>query len=584
MSIFDVLSLAGGLCLFLFGMSLMGEGLEKRAGGSLKTLLGKLTTNRWAGFLTGLGVTAVIQSSSATTVMVVGFVNSGIMTLRQAINVIFGANVGTTVTAWLLSLTGINSANPYIQMLKPTSFTPLLAVAGVILYMMCKDGKKKDTGLVLLGFSTLMFGMDAMSDAVSGLRELPAFRNILLLFSNPLLGVLAGTVLTAIIQSSSASVGILQALSATGQVTYGSAIPILMGMDIGTCITAMLASIGANRNARRAAMAHLLINVIGTAVWLGLFTLLNAWLRFAFTGEAANQLGIAVVNTCFKLLNVALLLPAAGKLEKLVCRLLPDAGGLTAVSELDERLLNTPAIALDRCRVVMEDMASAAQTAVEGAIRGVTAYDKALAADVREKESAADHYEDILGTYLVRLSSRSMSEVDSNQSAKLLLIIGDLERMSDHAVNILESAEELRNKAMSFSGPAERELKVLTDAVEEIVGLSMTALVRSDLAAARRVEPLEQVVDTLKEQLRSRHILRLQRGGCSIEAGFVWSDLLTNLERIADHCSNIAGCVIEMTHASFDLHEYLRDVKLQSPDFDAAYEGYARKYALDGQS
>jgi phosphate:Na+ symporter len=580
MDLFNVLTLIGGLSLFLFGMSLLGSGLERRAGGSLKTLLGKLTTNRVAGFLTGLGVTSVIQSSSATTVMVVGFVNSGLMTLRQAIGVIMGANVGTTVTAWILSLTGIESTNVFVRLLEPSSFTPILALVGIILYMMCKSSKKKDTGLILLGFATLMFGMDTMSGSVASLRSDPGFQSFFLTFSNPILGVLAGAAFTGIIQSSSASIGILQALSTTGQVTFGSAIPILMGMDIGTCVTALLSSVGTNRNARRAALAHLLFNIIGTVVFLGLFYLGGDLFNYWFLGDAVNVLDIAIINTTYKLLLTALMLPQVQLLEKLVCRLIPDAKTEESANELDERLLATPAVAIERCRIVANTMAQTSMEALKDAVSVLRDFDPKLAQRVRDNEQEADHFEDILGTYLVKLSSREMSDKDSGESAKLLHMIGDFERISDHAVNILESAEEAKNKGISFTVPARRELKVITDAVIEICDMSMTAFAKDDLQIACQVEPLEQVVDALKEQLRTRHILRLQRGECSIEAGFIWSDLLTNLERVADHCSNIAGCVIEMSHSSLELHEYLNGVKAGSREFIDLYHEFARKYAL----
>ncbi|MEA4964669.1 MAG: Na/Pi cotransporter family protein [Oscillospiraceae bacterium] len=580
MDFFNFLSLIGGLSLFLFGMSVMGSALEKRAGGSLKTLLARLTSGRMAGFLTGLGVTAVIQSSSATTVMVVGFVNSGLMTLRQAINVIVGANVGTTVTAWILSLTGIQSGNVFVQLLKPSSFTPVLALVGIVLYMGARSGRKKDTGLILLGFATLMFGMEAMASAVSGLRDVPEFRNMLLVFTNPLLGVLAGALLTAVIQSSSASVGILQALSSTGQVTYGAAIPIIMGQNIGTCVTALLSAVGANKNAKRAALVHLCFNIIGTAVWLTVFVSANALLRFSFVQESVGPLGIAVVHTTFNLLCTALMLPATGLLEKLSYRLIPDRKRAEAQTELDERLMATPTIAVERCRVVTETMAADAAGAWKDAVAMLQRYDAATATKIRAREDEVDHYEDILGTYLVKLGAHEMSDQDSTEAVKLLHMIGDLERISDHAVNILESAEELREKKIHFSKEAERELGVLCSAVLECMDLAMTAFLKSDLKVAVQVEPLEQVVDMLKTQLRSRHILRLQRGECSIEMGFVWSDLLTDLERTADHCSNIAGCVIEMSHDSLDLHAYLGGVKAGSQAFLERYDAFAQKYAL----
>lgn len=582
MDIFNVLALIGGLCLFLFGMNMMGEALEKRAGGGLKTLLGRLTTGKMTGFLTGLGVTAVIQSSSATTVMVVGFVNSGLMTLRQAINVIMGANVGTTVTAWVLSLSGIQGDNLFVQLLKPTSFTPILALVGILFYMGGKTGKRKDTGMILLGFATLMFGMDAMSAAVSGLRDVPEFQHILVMFSNPILGVLAGALLTAVIQSSSASVGILQALASTGQVTFGTAIPIIMGQNIGTCVTAILSSVGANKNAKRAAAVHLCFNIIGTVVWLAVFCVLNAIIRFSFVHLVADQLGIAVIHSIFNMLCTALLFPAAGLLERLACRLIPDPKAEEGHTELDERLMATPSIAIERCRVVTGEMAVEAIGALKESISLLTDFDRGRAEEVRRKEEESDHYEDSLGTYLVKLSTHAMSDEDSAESAKLLHVIGDFERISDHAVNILESAEEIQEKQISFSGGASRELMLLSGAVEECVDLALKAFLENDLEAARRVEPLEQVIDVLRGQLRSRHVLRLQRGECSIEAGFVWSDLLTSMERVSDHCSNIAGCVIEMAHASLDLHEYLGGIRTEDPEYVERYHDYAQKYALMG--
>ena len=580
MDLFDVLTLLGGLSLFLFGMNLMGASLEKRAGSSLKILLGKLTSRKILGFLTGMGVTAVIQSSSATTVMVVGFVNSGLLTLRQAISVIMGANVGTTVTAWILSLTGLDGDNFFVMLLKPTSFTPILALIGVVLTMMAKSDKKKDVGMILLGFAVLMFGMDTMSGAVAGLEEVPEFRNILLMFSNPVLGVLAGAGLTAIIQSSSASVGILQALSATGQVTYGAAIPIIMGQNIGTCVTAMISSVGANKNAKRAAVVHLLFNIVGTAVWLAVFYGINAVVQFSFVSHSIDQLGIAVVHTAFNLLCTALLFPFSGLLEKMACRLVPDTKAPEKIQILDERFLATPSVAIDRCQEVAETMARISMDALKTSCQLIEHYDPKSAQAVRETEQEADQYEDMLGTYLVKLGRADLNAADSRETAKLLHIIGDFERISDHAVNLVESAEEIRNKGLSFSVHAKQELAVLTAAVGEVMDLALDAFLQNDPALAAKVEPLEQVVDTLKEQLRNRHILRLQKGECTIELGFVWSDLLTSLERVADHCSNIAGCVIEMSHDSLDVHEYLDNVKAGGPGFLRAYEAYAQKYAL----
>ena len=580
MDLFDVLTLLGGLSLFLFGMNLMGASLEKRAGSSLKILLGKLTSRKILGFLTGMGVTAVIQRASATTVMVVGFVNSGLLTLRQAISVIMGANVGTTVTAWILSLTGLDGDNFFVMLLKPTSFTPILALIGVVLTMMAKSDKKKDVGMILLGFAVLMFGMDTMSGAVAGLEEVPEFRNILLMFSNPVLGVLAGAGLTAIIQSSSASVGILQALSATGQVTYGAAIPIIMGQNIGTCVTAMISSVGANKNAKRAAVVHLLFNIVGTAVWLAVFYGINAVVQFSFVSHSIDQLGIAVVHTAFNILCTALLFPFSGLLEKMACRLVPDTKAPEKIQILDERFLATPSVAIDRCQEVAETMARISMDALKTSCQLIEHYDPKSAQAVRETEQEADQYEDMLGTYLVKLGRADLNAADSRETAKLLHIIGDFERISDHAVNLVESAEEIRNKGLSFSVHAKQELAVLTAAVGEVMDLALDAFLQNDPALAAKVEPLEQVVDTLKEQLRNRHILRLQKGECTIELGFVWSDLLTSLERVADHCSNIAGCVIEMSHDSLDVHEYLDNVKAGGPGFLRAYEAYAQKYAL----
>ena len=585
MDLFDVLTLIGGLCLFLFGMNLMGNALEKRAGHSLTAILGKLTTNKMAGFLTGLGVTAIIQSSSATTVMVVGFVNSGIMTLKQAINVIMGANVGTTVTAWLLSLSGIDGESVWVQLLKPTSFTPILALIGIVLIMMPNsNNKKKDTATILLGFATLMFGMDIMSDAVAGLKDVPEFRNILTMFSNPVLGVLAGAILTAIIQSSSASVGILQALSSTGAVNFGAAVPIIMGQNIGTCVTALISSVGTNRNARRASIVHLSFNIIGTVLLLSLFTLARHIFDLsAFTESAATEWGIAVAHSTFNILCTAILLPCSGLLEKLSYKLLPEPAAKVEEKkiELDERLMGTPAVALNQCRIVTCDMAAVAKDALSMAVEMFDKYDADKAALIRDEETQADHYEDILGSYLVKLSTHAMSSADSRESAKLLHLIGELERISDHAVNILESAEELRDKGLTFSEGARKELNYMFGAVTETVDLALAAFEKTDLEIAARVEPLEEVVDVMKGQLRSSHILRMQRGECSIEAGFVWSDLLTDLERISDHCSNIAGCVIEMSNEGLNLHGYLNTVRHESSDYAVAYCEYADKYLRD---
>ncbi len=580
MDLFDVLTLIGGLSLFLFGMSIMGQALERRAGDRLRALLGKFTTGRAAGFLTGLVVTAVIQSSSATTVMVVGFVNSGLMTLRQAINVIMGANVGTTVTAWILSLAGIDSGSWYIRLLKPSSFTPVLALVGIIFYMFCRGGKKKDTGMILLGFATLMFGMETMSGAVSGLGDIPAFQRLFVMFRNPALGVLAGAILTAAIQSSSASVGILQALAVTGQVSYGAAIPIIMGQNIGTCLTAVLSAVGANKNAKRAAMVHLSFNCIGTMVWMTVFWLVKLAVPIDFLEEPASLFGIAAAHSIFNLLCVVLMLPLSGFLEKLVNRLVSDVKQPESYMELDERFFAAPSIALERCHEVAADMAGIAAASLKEGIAVLGKYTPELAASVREKEEKTDHYEDILGTYLVKLSARQISSRDSMEAAKLLKIIGDFERISDHAANLLETAEEIREKKLQFTSQALLELKVIYSAVEEILDLALTAFLKNDLESASTGEPLEQVIDRLKEQMRTRHILRMQQGNCSIEAGFVWSDLLTNLERTADHCSNIAGCMLDMAQQNMNLHESLREFRNGSQEYRRKFKEFEKKYDL----
>mgnify|MGYP004639696117 CR=1 FL=1 len=580
MDVFNFLTMIGGLCLFLFGMSIMGQALERRAGSGLKKILGKLTNNRLAGLLTGLGVTAVIQSSSATTVMVVGFVNSGLMTLSQSINVIFGANIGTTVTAWILSLAGIDSGNFWVQLLKPSSFTPILALIGIILYMLCKSSKNKDAGVILLGFATLMFGMETMSSAVSGLKDVPGFKELFLVFSNPFLGLLAGAILTAIIQSSSASVGILQALASTGAVTYGASVPIIMGQNIGTCVTALISSVGANKNAKRAAMVHLLFNVIGAAVWLSLFCLVKAIFKPMILNESASLLGIAIIHSVFNVLCTLLMFPFGNLLEKLVCIIIPDKKQPEDQIELDDRLLLTPALALAQSRTVAVKMAETAVSALNDAIHALTNYTPALAAQIRKKEDLCDHYEDILGTYLIKVSSCKLGEEESEETTALLKSIGDYERISDHAVNLLESAEELREKGLTFTETAMCEYDVLTKAVKEVLSLSLSAFENKDTEIAARVEPLEEVIDELKEILRTRHIIRMKEGLCTAEVGFVWADLLTNLERVSDHCSNIAGCILDTAQHNLDIHKTLNDAKAKSPTFQKSYNEFKQKYAL----
>lgn len=579
----DVLSLIGGLCLFLFGMQIMGNGLEKRAGSKLSTIIGKLTSNRIAGFLTGLCVTAVIQSSSATTVMVVGFVNSGVMSLKQAINVIMGANVGTTVTAWILSLAGIEGSNFFVSMLKPTNFTPILALIGIVLYMFMKSDKKKDIGMILLGFATLMFGMDTMSASVAGLKNVPEFTSLMTKFSNPILGVLAGAILTAIIQSSSASVGILQALSSTGTVSIGATIPIIFGQNIGTCITALLSSVGTTKNAKRTSFVHLSFNVIGCVFWLVIFTIVKAAVPAIASfvdSNMASEVSIAVIHSLFNIACTLCLLPAAGLLEKLAIKLVPDSKETEELTAIDERLLATPAFAIDRCRTLTREMADCAVEALISSLDSLKSYTPEAAEAIRDAEGKTDHYEDILGSFLVKLSAQELSKADSTETSKMLHMIGDFERISDHAVNIIESAEEMREKGFTFTEQAQKEIEIMVEAVRDIVERAYRAYVDGDSSLALRVEPLEQVIDNLKKQIRAHHILRLQAGDCSIEVGFVLSDLLTNLERVSDHCSNIAGCIIEMKHSDLDLHQYLGELRSTDENFLREYEEMQKKYSL----
>ncbi len=578
MDLFDTLNLVGGLSLFLFGMTLMGQALERRAGNRLKALLGKMTTNRLAGLMTGLGVTAIIQSSSATTVMVVGFVNSGLMTLKQAINVIMGANIGTTVTAWILSLAGIEGKSILICLLKPSSFTPILALVGIALFMVSKDSKRKDTGMILLGFATLMFGMETMSGAVSGLRNIPEFKNLFLAFSNPILGVLVGAVLTAIIQSSSASVGILQALASTGAVSYGAAIPIIMGQNIGTCVTALISSVGTGKNARRAALVHLSFNVIGTVVWLIAFSLIKTLFSPILLTQSATYMGIAVSHSIFNVLCTILMLPLSGVLEKFVCRLIPDTKVEDKPSELDERLLGSPALALNRCAAVLDRMAVSAVEALRSSMSCVIDYDSTEAERIRATEDETDHLEDIISTYLLKLTSRQLGVEESVKATEYMKIVGDYERIADHAVNILESSEEMIEKEISFTEHATEEYRRIFAAVDEILGLSYKAFSENDYTSARLTEPLEQVIDKLKENLRTQHILRLQKGECTVAAGFVWSDLLTNLERTSDHCSNISGCVLDTLDNTMNIHENQRAFKRTNEDFLQSYNAFEHKY------
>ena len=582
MTLFDVLQLVCGLALFLYGMEVMGESLKKSAGNRLKLILGNMTSNTFKGFLLGLGVTAIIQSSSATTVMVVGFVNSGTMTLRQAIGVIMGANVGTAVTSWLTGLSGVGGGEfSAVEWLKPDSWMPFLALIGICFIMFSKRGKRKDIGAILLGFVVLMVGMNMMSGSVAELKESESFRSILTMFDNPILGVMAGLILTAIVQSSSASVGILQSLTATGAITYGAAIPIIMGQNIGTCVTALISSVGANKNGKRAALAHLYFNIIGVVFWLSIFYALDAVLHFEFLNDTIGMWGVAGVHTIFKLLSVALIAPFTKGLEKLATISVRDKDKDEHVNLLDDRLLDTPSVAIACADEVAHTMVTLSCDAMKLSLDMIRNYDEKTADKIREMEAKCDVYEDTLGTYLVKLSGRDLTEADSHEITKLLHLIGDFERISDHAVNVLESAEELKDKKINFSEEAQKEISVMSAALKQILTLACDAYLHDDLALAQKVEPLEQVVDYLRDRIKLNHVLRLQKNECTIEHGFVLSDLLTNFERVSDHCSNIAGCLIEITgHNALDVHKYLGEMKTDNHDFEEQYEAYKKQYAL----
>lgn len=568
MDIFSVLTMVGGLALFLYGMQVMGDGLAKVSGGKLERILENLTSNPIKAVLLGAGVTAVIQSSSATTVMVVGFVNSGIMKLNQAVGIIMGANIGTTVTSWILSLSGLQGDNVFVKLCKPSSFSPLLAVIGVIFLLFIKDEKKKDIGAIMVGFAVLMFGMETMSDAVKPLANVPEFTGILTAFSNPVLGMIAGAVLTAIIQSSSASVGILQALCVTGAVSYGVAIPIIMGQNIGTCVTALLSSIGATKNAKRAAMVHLYFNIIGTVVFMVLFYTVNAVVGFSFLGTATNAAGIAVIHSLFNVFATMLLLPFGKGLEKLACLTIRDDVQPAEVEEerkelqlLDSRFLEKPAFAMEQSVHVANKMAEESKRTLFTAMDLLWNYTEDGAKKVGELENLVDQYEDELGTYLVKLSRQNLSVRDSHTLSIVLHCIGDFERISDHAINIMEAAQEMHDKKLIFSPKAEEELKVFSRAVQDIVEKAYAVFRDQDEKLAQKVEPLEAVVDELNQEVKNRHIHRLREGKCTIELGFILSDITTSLERVADHCSNIAVCVTQVREDTYDTHGYLNSVK-----------------------
>ena len=588
MDVFSVLTMVGGLALFLYGMQIMGDGLAKTSGGKLEAILEKFTSKTAFAVLLGAGVTAVIQSSSATTVMVVGFVNSGIMKLGQAVGIIMGANIGTTVTSWLLSLTGIESGSFWIKMLKPTSFSPILAIIGVGMILFAKNTKKKDIGTILIGFAILMFGMETMSDAVAPLADVPEFTQIFTMFENPILGVIAGALLTAAIQSSSASIGILQALCVTGSVTFSSAIPIIMGQNIGTCVTALLSSVGANKNAKRAALVHFYFNLIGTIIFMAGFYGINYAIGgFSFLGNAADVVGIAKVHTIFNVVATVCLLPMRRVLERLAVLTIGDdeqqAAEVTALSFLDERFLEKPAFAVAQAKKTAVQMAKDAETALFKAMNLFKEYDEEEAQKVIELEDLIDKYEDELGTYLMKISNAELSQVDSQTITMILHCIGDFERISDHAVNIMETAKEVKTKGENFSDKAKAELSVYEKAIQEIVEMTVKVFEDEDTELAVHVEPLEEVIDTLNDEVKKKHVKRLRKGKCTIELGFVLSDITTNYERVADHCSNIAVSLIQIKEDGYETHEYLDNIKENDAiRFHMEYKEYRKKYKLPG--
>ena len=588
MDIFAILSLVGGLALFLYGMNVMGDGLTKVSGGKLEKILEKLTSNRIKAVLLGAGVTAVIQSSSATTVMVVGFVNSGIMKLSQTVGIIMGANIGTTITSWILSLSGIESSNFFVQMLKPSSFSPILAIIGLLLMMSSKNDKHKDIGSILLGFAVLMFGMDAMSAAVEPLKDVPQFTHLLTMFTNPILGMLAGLVLTAIIQSSSASVGILQALCSTGAVSFGCAIPIIMGQNIGTCVTALLSAIGASKNAKRTALVHLYFNIIGTVLFMVVFYSVNAFVNFAFLGDVATPAGIAVVHSSFNIAATIVLLPFTKVLEKLAYMSIKEdhiesrpveQESEEELKKLDVRFLEQPGLAISHCMEATASMAQMSEKSLVDALSLLDRYDENTAKEVDELENRIDHFEDRIGSYVIRITNRNMLENDSARMSIILHSINDLERISDHAVTLKESVEEMEEKGLNMSFEGSSEIMYLRKAVTDLVNMTVQALSHDDKELAREIEPLEEVIDDLSDELKRRHVIRLKEGKCTIEMGFVLTDMTTSLERIADHCSNIGVSILESTEEEMGRHAYLHSMKKEDADnFQDRYEHYREQY------
>lgn len=577
----DWLGLIGGLAIFLFGMNIMGEGLEKQSGGSLSRILGNMTDNPFKGLLLGIGVTAVIQSSSATSVMVVGFVNSGIMAFEQSIGIIMGANIGTTVTVWLLSLAGLEGGAWYITMFKPSVFSPVLALIGIILYM-GKNQKKRDIGYLLVAFAILMTGMQMMSGSVTALKEVPEFQQLFIIFkNNPVLGVLVGAGVTAAIQASAASIGILQALSSTGLIQFGAAIPIIMGQNIGTCVTAMISSVGANKAAKRVSVVHLCFNIIGTVIFLCGFYAINHFFPWPFMDAPVTETYIAIVHTIFNVVVTLVLFPANKLLAKLVYHIVPDAkkdGKEETTELLDERFLATPSVAVDRCRDASVEMAHAVQSAVELSLSLFKKFDEKVAQQVLDYEDITDKYEDKLGTYLLKLSERSLTQNDSKQVSLILHAIGDLERIGDHCVNLLDSAKELKTKGISFSNDACRDIEVIQGALSEALYITITAFEHQDYKAVQKVGALEEIIDRLRYELKKRHITRLKQGACSVETGFVFSDMLTSLERISDHCANIAVAMYELSENTMERHGYRIDV--DSDKIENEFNKYSLKYQL----
>ena len=585
MNIYSILQLCGGLAFFLFGMHVMSGSLEKLAGGNLQKILKEVTSNPIKSLFFGAIVTIAIQSSSALTVMLVGLVNSGIMELAQTVGVIMGSNIGTTLTAWILSLSGIESDNLFISMLKPENFSPVIALIGVIMIMGSKKEKRKDVGIIMAGFAVLMYGMQLMSGAVSPLADMPEFTGLLTTFNNPFLGVLVGAVFTGVIQSSAASVGVLQALAMTGAISYSMAIPIIMGQNIGTCITALLSAVGANRNAKRAALVHFYFNLIGTILFMVLFYLLNAFIGFSFMGQAAGVMGIAIVHTCFNVLATSLLLPFRSILVRLATWTIPESAEEkqmeTTLHVLDERFLEKPSFAVAQAKTAALQMAEDARNSIRYAIDLFEQYDEEQAKKVAELESTVDHYEDEIGTYLMKIGNAELSDEDSQSVSLILHCIGDFERISDHAYNIMESAEQFHNMKKKFSDKAKKELRVYEAAVKDIVDITFDAYDRSDIIKASRVEPLEEVIDRLNDEIKKKHIKRLRKGKCTIELGFVLSDLTTNFERVADHCSNIAVCLIQTQADGYEMHEYLDKLKEdEDPFFEQMFEEYCKEYRL----